>query len=64
MGDINTYRDNITYACNVTYRGDATYATVYDNFELNTVLVLPLTLNRPGFLESSTARGGGFRPPV
>ena len=23
-----------------------------------------LTLNRPGFLESSTARGGGFRPPV
>ena len=23
-----------------------------------------LTLNRPGFLESSTAGGGGFRPPV
>ena len=24
----------------------------------------PLTLNRPGLLESSTAGGGGFRPPV
>ena len=23
-----------------------------------------LTLNRPGFLESSTAGGGGFHPPV
>ena len=27
-------------------------------------VVSSLTLNRPGFLESSTAGGGGFRPPV
>ena len=33
----------ITYACDVIYRGNATYATFYDCFELNTVPVLPLS---------------------
>ena len=42
-GNINTHRDSITCACNVTYRDDATYATFYDCFELNTVHVLPLS---------------------
>ena len=45
MDDV-TYVGDVTFSSYVTFMVDATYATFYDCFELNTVPVLPLTYGK------------------